>query len=77
MLSAGTRLGPYAIVGLVDEGGMGQVYKGLDTGLDRTVAIKMLAEVLGRGPPSIKPRTFWANRPSNLENVVVLSIHII
>ena len=46
MLAAGTRLGPYEIVGLVGEGGMGQVYKGLDTRLDRTVAIKMLPAAL-------------------------------
>src|SRR5438093_133017 len=42
MLSAGTRLGPYEIVSLVGVGGMGEVYKGRDTRLDRTVAIKLL-----------------------------------
>jgi serine/threonine protein kinase len=42
MLPPGTRLGPYEVVGLIGEGGMGQVYRARDTRLDREVAIKML-----------------------------------
>jgi len=41
-LSAGTRLGPYAIVGPIGAGGMGEVYRATDTRLGRTVAIKIL-----------------------------------
>jgi eukaryotic-like serine/threonine-protein kinase len=41
-LSAGTRLGPYEIVGAVGAGGMGDVYRARDTRLDRTVAIKVV-----------------------------------
>jgi len=41
-LSAGSQLGPYEILSLLDEGGMGQVYKAKDTRLDRIVAIKVL-----------------------------------
>jgi eukaryotic-like serine/threonine-protein kinase len=41
-LPSGTRLGPYEIVALIDAGGMGEVYKGRDTRLNRTVAIKTL-----------------------------------
>ena len=40
-LNAGTQLGPYEIVGLVGAGGMGEVYKGRDTRLDRIVALKV------------------------------------
>src|SRR5262249_3599656 len=43
-LNTGTRLGPYEIVSLVGEGGMGQVYKALDARLNRTVAIKVLPQ---------------------------------
>ena len=41
-LPAGTRLGPYEIVSPIGAGGMGEVYRALDTRLDRTVAIKVL-----------------------------------
>jgi tetratricopeptide (TPR) repeat protein/predicted Ser/Thr protein kinase len=44
VLAPGTRLGPYQILGLLGEGGMGKVYRGLDTRLGRTVAIKISAE---------------------------------
>ncbi|HET7712285.1 MAG TPA: protein kinase, partial [Thermoanaerobaculia bacterium] len=42
-LTAGDRLGPYEIVALIGEGGMGRVYRAKDTRLDRAVAIKTLA----------------------------------
>src|SRR5688572_31882303 len=38
-LSAGTRLGPYAIVGPLGAGGMGEVYRARDSRLRRDVAI--------------------------------------
>ncbi len=41
-LAAGTRLGPYEVVAPVAAGGMGHVYRGVDTRLDRQVAIKVL-----------------------------------
>jgi serine/threonine-protein kinase len=37
----GTKVGPYRILCRIAEGGMGQVYKALDTRLDRPVAIKV------------------------------------
>ena len=40
----GTRLGPYEIVSLLGEGGMGAVYKAQDTRLVRAVAIKFVHE---------------------------------
>src|SRR5215471_8042562 len=45
-LSAGTRLGPYEVQDALGAGGMGEVYRGRDTRLDRTVAIKVLSSAL-------------------------------
>lgn len=41
-LSSGARLGPYQVLELIGAGGMGEVYRGRDVRLDRTVAIKVL-----------------------------------
>ena len=41
-LTAGTRLGPYEILGAIGAGGMGEVYKATDTRLNRTVAVKVM-----------------------------------
>lgn len=41
-LAAGTKLGRYEIRSKLGEGGMGEVYLGQDTKLDRKVALKIL-----------------------------------
>ena len=49
-LTAGTRLGPYEIQSPLGAGGMGEVYRALDTRLDRTVAVKILPSHLSENP---------------------------
>src|SRR4051812_14708441 len=43
-LSNGDRLGPYEILALIGKGGMGEVYRALDTRLRREVAVKVLPQ---------------------------------
>src|SRR6185369_14050918 len=48
VLAPGSRLGPYQILGPLGEGGMGKVYRGVDTRLGRAVAIKISTEQFSR-----------------------------
>ena len=52
-LARGTRLGPYEILTLVGEGGMGKVYRARDTKLKRDVAIKVLPGSLARSAEAL------------------------
>lgn len=54
-LAPGQTLGPYEIIEKAGAGGMGEVFKAKDTRLDRTVAIKVLPEMVA-GNPDLKQR---------------------
>ena len=47
-LTPGTRIGPYELSGQVGVGGMGEVYRATDTNLKRSVAIKVLPEMVAK-----------------------------
>jgi serine/threonine protein kinase/Tol biopolymer transport system component len=49
-LTSGTKLGPYEIQSALGSGGMGEVYRAIDTRLDRIVAVKVLASHLSSSP---------------------------
>jgi serine/threonine-protein kinase len=50
MLSPGTRLGTFEVLGPLGAGGMGEVYRASDTRLKREVAIKILPEAFAADP---------------------------
>ncbi len=49
-LDAGTKIGPYEVIGLIGQGGMGEVWQARDTQLDRDVALKVLPEAFTSDP---------------------------
>src|SRR3954464_11104721 len=49
-LFPGTRLGVYEVTAPIGEGGMGQVYRAIDTTLGRQVAIKILPDTFASDP---------------------------
>ena len=50
VLGSGTRLGPFEISALIGAGGMGEVYRAVDTNLKRAVAIKVLPAAVSDDP---------------------------
>ena len=57
-LAPGTTLGPYAVIALIGEGGMGEVYQVTDTKLIGDIAPKNLRE---QRPVGVK-RGIWSTR---------------
>ena len=74
-LSAGTKLGRYEIRSQIGAGGMGEVYRALDTELDRTVAIKILPESLASDQQRLQRFIQEAKSASALNHPHILTIH--
>src|SRR5438093_1459244 len=74
-LTAGTKLGPYEILGPIGAGGMGEVYRARDTRLDRTVAIKVLPEHLADDPDSRQRFEREARAVSSLNHPHICVLH--
>ncbi len=74
-LSSGSRLGPYEIVEAIGAGGMGEVYKALDTRLERTVAIKVLPDRLSRDEDVRRRFEREANTISSLSHPHICALY--
>src|SRR6266498_570552 len=74
MLAPGSRIGPYEVLTLLGEGGMGEVYRGRDPRLGREVAIKVLAPDSARDNDAIARFEREARAIAALSHPNVLSI---
>ncbi len=73
-ISPGTLLGPYRIDAVIGEGGMGVVYRALDTKLNRTVAVKFLFADLA-DPAAQRRFQREAQTVSSLNHPHILTVH--
>jgi Tol biopolymer transport system component len=74
-LSAGTRLGPYEIRGLVGRGGMGEVYRAHDPRLGRDVAVKVLPARFADSPDRLRRFSQEARAVGALNHPNIVDVH--
>src|SRR5262245_42829374 len=71
----GRRIGPYQIVSLLGQGGMGIVYLSEDIRLERKVALKVLPAALTQNPDRLLRFEREAKAASALNHPNILTIH--
>jgi TolB-like protein/cytochrome c-type biogenesis protein CcmH/NrfG/predicted Ser/Thr protein kinase len=74
-LVPGDRLGPYKIESLLGTGGMGEVYRGLDTRLGRAVALKVISRALVGDEASRRRFETEARAASALNHPSIVTIY--
>ena len=74
-MAAGSELGPYRILGPLDAGGMGEVYRALDTRLHREVAVKVLPAALSGDPERVARLEREARLLAALNHPHIATIH--
>ncbi len=74
-MAAGAELGPYRILGPLDAGGMGEVYRALDTRLHREVAVKVLPAALADDPDRVARLEREARLLAALNHPHIATIH--
>ena len=75
MLAPASRLGPYEVIGLLDAGGMGEVYTARDTRLGRLVAIKVLLDAHSNDAGRLDRLRQEALAAGSLNHPNVVSVH--
>ncbi len=74
-LPSGTKFGPYEIVSPAGAGGMGEVYRAVDTRLDRTVAIKILPARFSEKPEALERFQREARAISQLSHANICQLY--
>lgn len=71
----GMQIGSYKILEKLGEGGMGVVYKAIDTGLDRAVAMKVLNTDLSKNPEIVERFRSEAKAQANLNHTNLATLY--
>jgi serine/threonine protein kinase len=74
-LSAGDKIGPYKIIGLIGTGGMGEVYRAHDPRLRRDVALKVLPAGVSDDPARRQRFEREARTVAALNHPNIVSVH--
>ncbi|HXB55460.1 MAG TPA: serine/threonine-protein kinase [Vicinamibacteria bacterium] len=75
LLASGDRLGPYRVDSSLGAGGMGEVYRAVDTRLGRAVAVKVLSGHRVRDPGRLQRFEEEARIVAGLSHANVLALH--
>jgi serine/threonine protein kinase len=71
----GREIGNFRVLEKLGEGGMGVVYKGIDTGLDREVAIKVLTPELANNPELVERFRTEAKAQATLNHANIATLY--
>ncbi len=75
LLASGDRLGPYRVDSSLGAGGMGEVYRAVDTRLGRAVAVKVLSGPRAHDPERLQRFEQEARVAASLSHANVLALH--
>ena len=75
MLSVGTVVGPYEVLGAIGAGGMGEVYRARDTKLGREVALKVLPDLFAADADRLARFEREAHVLASLSHPNIAAIH--
>lgn len=74
-IAAGTRIGPFEVLALLGEGGMGAVYRAHDPRLRRDVAIKVLPAAFASDPDRLRRFEQEALTVARLDHPNIVAVH--
>ena len=74
-LTAGSKLGPYEVLGQIGAGGMGEVYRARDERLKRDVAVKVLPASFSSDPDRLRRFEQEAQAAGALNHPNILAIY--